>query len=143
MRKYKEGSRPWVKLPLRALQDTGLTRSDCLVLALLIDDCGTNAATVCTVDEIASAGSIGARTVRRSLSALRRRGYISTTQTGRGIRVQLLAAAVQLLPAADQQQTNATRSSDRCRSRSRSSDRCTAPDPEIEQYAELVNRFRE
>lgn len=75
----------WTRLPMEVLKDDRLTKSDTLILAILIDtiDDEESKAKVISIKELAELSETSIATVKRACKTLSDAGYISITRTGR------------------------------------------------------------
>lgn len=113
----------WVRLPVAAVLDERLQRSDMLLYALLLDRCDRSTTIAITAQKLAQLSGLSDRTVRRSLQRLQDVQLITVRRTGRAsdITVKEIISPKQ-----------------------RSTQRRTAVDAatSLQAYAACVNRFK-
>ena len=72
----KEGSREWVRLPLRCLQDSDISVYDTLVLAVLLDYIDGESKAM-SVEKLMQKTGLSDRQIQKSIKALIDAGYIT------------------------------------------------------------------
>ena len=89
----------WVRLPLEVLKMVGLTRTDAIVLSLIIDRCvdAPDRSAAISAAWLADSSGASARQICRSCAALESLGLIERQRTGRATRYTL-RDGVELLP---------------------------------------------
>lgn len=129
----------WIRLPLDLLKEEGLTKTDCVVLALIIDRCYEHPEQRCCISRssLAQAADCSERQLRYSVDRLIKLGLIVRRITGRAAEYQL-TGAVELLPPKRTPRAAAPVRSTRPRSGRPTPDEIAQAD----EYLSLVNRFR-
>lgn len=89
----------WVRLPLEVLRMVGLTKTDAVVLSLIIDRCidSPDRSAAISAAWLADSSRASARQICRSCAALESLGLIERQRTGRATRYTL-RDGVELLP---------------------------------------------
>jgi hypothetical protein len=118
----------WIRLPLAVLKAHGLTKTDAVILAYIIDQCidMPDYSKALAADTIAQAVGASLRQVGRSCATLEQLGAIERKRTGRATRYTL-TQAVEILPRKRRGQ------------RTQSS---ALSDESLQDYLSVVNRFR-
>ena len=94
---YKRGfvkmnqTKSWVRLPLAALQDEQLTKSDVVVLAVMIDILDNKTSSEISITRLMSCTGYSRRTISYALKRLTECGYIASERTGRASRFAIKA----------------------------------------------------
>lgn len=133
-RHYDTGTRAWVKLPIAALREHGLHKSDAVVLSIIIDECVAKPdGAPITRAELSAATGYSPRQITDSIKTLTALELISVTQTGRAPLYRLLKA-VELLP----EQPSKPKPS---KSKGKGKELTAQEQQELEEYLALVNRF--
>lgn len=77
----------WVRLPVAAVLDERLQRSDMLLYALLLDRCDRSTTVSLSVAKLAQLSGLSDRTVRRSLQRLQDVQLLTVRRTGRASEI--------------------------------------------------------
>jgi len=77
----------WVRLPVAAVLDERLQRSDMLLYALLLDRCDRSTTVSLSVAKLAELSGLSDRTVRRSLQRLQDVQLLTVRRTGRASEI--------------------------------------------------------
>ena len=135
-RHYTEGTKAWVKLPIAALREHGLHKSDAVVLSVIIDECiaKPDGAPI-TRAELANATGYSPRQITDSIKTLAALELISVTQTGRAPIYKLLKA-VELLP-----EPAASKPKPAGKSKGKGKELTPQELSDLDEYLALVNRF--
>lgn len=117
-------SQAWIRLPLAVLKQIGLTKTDAIILALIIDRCIDQSDRTASISSawLADAAGCSVRQVTASSTRLEQLELIERTRTGRATRYAL-TDGVELLPP-------------KRRQRNPKSDH-----DGLDEYLALVNRF--
>lgn len=85
----------WVRLPVAAVLDERLQRSDMLLYALLLDRCDRSTTVALSVAKLAQLSGLSERTVRRSLQRLQDVQLLTVRRTGRASEITV----TEIIPA--------------------------------------------
>lgn len=133
-RHYDTGTRAWVRLPIAALREHGLHKSDAVVLSIIIDECVAKPdGAPITRAELSAATGYSPRQITDSIKTLTALELISVTQTGRAPIYKLLKA-VELLPEPSKPKPTG-------KGKSKGKELTDQELAEMQEYLALVNRF--